>query len=76
MTCTRENGMLIGCPLRWALLNLLDGRFPRMCRAKIAMWAMGDPWEEVPESIGPCEADNQELGSCWCGKLIREGVPT
>ena len=74
MECTRENSWEIGCPLRWALIDLLDDRFPGMCRVKIAEWAMGEPWEDVPDSLAPCEAENEKLGSCWCGKLIQAHV--
>lgn len=61
----------MACALRWALINVIDNRFPRMCRADIVEWALrAKEWEELIDSADSCEQESHEIGSCWCGKFF------
>lgn len=65
------------CVLRWALIDMMDDRFPDICRAELVIWSLSTSekaWEDLRESSARCQEDAQsELRSCWCGKYWREG---
>jgi hypothetical protein len=56
---------------KWKLAEWLDKRYPALCWADLATWAMGyREWEGV-ETQGRCNIHDEQFlryGGCYCGK--------
>jgi hypothetical protein len=56
---------------KWKLAEWLDKRYPAMCWADLATWAMGHTaWEDV-NTTGRCQVVDEQFlryGGCYCNK--------